>query len=70
MNRTASPMPSTMRWYSSASGEWRTQPRSQYSGWCRSAKPPSISERTKFIVIAERACALIIRRGSGARAAG
>ena len=42
--------------------------RSQYSGWCRSAKPPSISARTKFIVIAERACALIMRRGSGMRA--
>ena len=57
-----------MRRYSSASGEWPTQLRFQYSGWCRSAKPPSISARTKFIVIAERACALIMRRGSGRRA--
>ena len=69
MKRTASPMLATMRWYSSASGEWPTQRRSQYSGWWRSAKPPSISARTKFIVIAERACALIMRRGSGTRSA-
>jgi 3-deoxy-D-arabino-heptulosonate 7-phosphate (DAHP) synthase class II len=50
-------------------GDCPTQPRSQYSGWCRSANPPSISERTKFMVIAERACALTMRRGSGVRAA-
>jgi hypothetical protein len=37
-------------------------------GWCRSAKPPSISARTKFIVIAERAWPLTMRRGSGVRA--
>ena len=34
-----------------------TQPRSQYSGWCRSAKPPSISARTKFSVSAARSYA-------------
>src|SRR5690242_21775887 len=29
--------------YSAASGECSTQARSQYSGWRRSAKPPSIN---------------------------
>ena len=40
--------------YWTRNGEWCTKPRSQYSGWCRSAKPPSISARTKFSVSAAR----------------
>ena len=69
MKRTASPIEFTISWYSPARGEQPTQLRFQYSGWCRSAKPPSISARTKFMVNAERACAVSIRCGSGSRAA-
>ncbi|MOA58192.1 hypothetical protein D3C78_1825380 [compost metagenome] len=69
MKCTASPIEATIFWYSAANGEWLTHSRFQYSGWCRSAKPPSISARTKFIVIAECAWACSIRFGSGSRAA-
>ena len=54
MNRSESPMVSTMRVYSAACGELATKPSSQYSGWCRSAKPPSISARMKLMVRPER----------------
>jgi acyl-CoA reductase-like NAD-dependent aldehyde dehydrogenase len=46
-------MASTMAWYSFASGECCTKSRSQYSGWFRSAKPPSDSARRKLSVVAE-----------------
>ncbi len=47
-------MARTRSWYSSACGECCTKPRSQYSGWCRSANPPSISARMKLSVSAAR----------------
>ena len=56
-----------MLWYSAAADECPTQSRSQYSGWCRSAKPPSISERTKFSVSAARSYPRSIICGSGVR---
>ena len=48
-------------------GDSPTKSRSQFSGWCRSAKPPSISERMKFSVSAARSYPRSMSVGSGSR---
>ena len=60
---------STICSYCAAFGEPFANETSQYSGWCRSAKPPSVSARMKLSVSAARSYARSISSGSGSRSA-